>query len=167
MQETREYNPYYITYIKRVASQSLLETLAQGMIEVVSFYEEIPSNKLLYSYAEGKWTPKEVLQHLVDTERVFSYRALFIARSVSASLAGMDQDEFAAMVDANAKSLDTLLEEFIAVRTATITLFKSFNEDDLVKIGEASGSALSVRAAGYIIAGHELHHCEVIKERYL
>jgi len=162
-----EYNSYYATYIDKVGQGSLLENLAEGMVKTVHFFEGIPSDKMEYRYAEGKWSPKEVLQHLIDTERIFSYRALFIARAKNANLAGMDQDEFAATVNANAKSVELLLEEYVSVRTATITLFKSFGDVELLKIGKASASDLSVRASGYIICGHELHHIDIVRERYL
>jgi hypothetical protein len=162
-----EYDSYYSQYITPVKDKPLLEILASSLIETVSFFESIPNDKLEYKYDTGKWTPKEILQHLTDTERVFSYRALFIARSMNTNLKGFDQDEFAASAKANKFLIETLLEDYIAVRTATITLFKSFGLVTLKRIGVASNSNLSVRACGYLTCGHERHHCTIIKEKYL
>lgn len=163
----KEYNPYYSQYIELVKDRPLLELLARGLVDTVSFFDSLPHTKLEYKYAPGKWTPKEILQHLIDTERVFSYRALFIARSINTDLKGFDQDEFATTANANNFSTEMLIEDYIAVRISTITLFKSFTPETLEKIGVASNSDLSVRACGYIVGGHEMHHCIIIKERYL
>lgn len=164
---SQEYNSYYKTYIDLVSEPSLIKSLAEGLLNVSAFFEAIPKSKLEYRYAEGKWTPKEVLLHLIDTERVFSYRALTFARSPNMTLPGFDQDAFVEHSEANQYTIDALLEEYLVVRTATISLFKSFNEEVLMRSGVASGSPLSVRAAGTIICGHEIHHCTILKERYL
>ena len=103
----------------------------------------------------------------MDTERVFAYRALCFSRKDKAELPGFDQDDYLVHSNANSRSIDSLIEEYISIRNATITLYKSFSKEMLLEIGIASKSPLSVRAAGYIIAGHEKHHCNIVKERYL
>lgn len=162
-----EYNPYYGAYLNLVKDTSLIEALNIGLKNIQSFFENLPHEKLEYRYAVGKWTPKDILQHITDTERVFAYRALYFARSNNSNLVGFDENSFAENALAITKTVDELLEEYIAVRTATICLFKNFNGNQLMSIGTANGSEMSVRAAGFIICGHEIHHCNIIKERYL
>ncbi|MGO3183725.1 MAG: DinB family protein [Aequorivita sp.] len=162
-----EYNPYYQGYIDLVKPLSLHEALTVGLKEIQSFFEIIPEDKLNFRYSEGKWTPKDILQHVTDTERVFAYRALYFARSSNANLIGFDESTFVNNAQAENKSLTELLDENIAVRAATISLFKSLNQVQLKNVGVASGSEMSVRAAGFIICGHSIHHCNIIKERYL
>ncbi|WP_263649826.1 DinB family protein [Rasiella rasia] len=164
---SNEYNEYYKRYIDLAISAPLLEGLATGMLETHEFFESIPNEKLEFRYAEGKWTPKQILLHIIDTERVFAYRALQFSRASNVEIKGFDQDEFAANSNADNRSQDSLLKEYMAVRTSSILLFKSFNEATLKRMGEASNFPLSVRASGYIICGHEKHHIKIIKERYL
>ncbi len=120
-----------------------------------------------YSYAEGKWTPKEILLHTIDTERIFCYRALQIARSENAILPGFDENLFAENSNANERSPEDLINEYRTVRQATTALFESFSEQTMNNTGNANDKPLSVQAAGFIICGHELHHINIIKERYL
>jgi hypothetical protein len=127
----------------------------------------VPEEKLSYRYAEGKWTIKEIMAHLIDDERIYAYRALRFARNDQTELPGFDQDDYAIESAANERSLDDLLEEFAAVRRSTIALFNSFDERVWTRSGVASGNVMSVRAAAYHIAGHELRHLNIIKERYL
>ncbi|MAZ72071.1 MAG: damage-inducible protein DinB [Flavobacteriaceae bacterium] len=163
----KEFNNYYKGYVNKALGKSLLQGLAEGMLETHAFFEAIPKEKEEYQYAEGKWTPKEILLHLIDTERVFAYRALFFARATQVELKGFDQDEFALNSNANKRSMEDLLEEYIAVRTSSVVLFTSFSEEMLQQMGVASNFPLSVRAAGYIICGHEKHHTAILQERYL
>ena len=162
-----EFNSYYATYIDLVVNKDCVTSLQQSLQETLSFYKSIPEEKWLYSYAYKKWTVKEIVQHLMDTERVFAYRALCFSRKEKAELPGFDQDDYLAHSKVNSRSIDSLIEEYISIRNATITLYKSFSKEMLLQIGIASNSPLSVRAAGYIIEGHEKHHCNIIKERYL
>ena len=162
-----EYNTYYKRYIDQAANGSILEGLQHGMEVTTSFFEAIPAEKHEYRYEESKWTPKEILLHIIDTERVFSYRALQFARSEGAVLKGFDQDEFAKNADANDRSMQDLLDEYAAVRMSSLYFAKSCSKETWLRMGEASGSPLSVRAAFYIILGHEIHHCAVLQERYL
>jgi len=162
-----EFNSYYAPYINLVESKDIIVSLEKSFEETLSFYISIPEDKWLYSYAEGKWTINEVVQHLLDTERVFAYRALCFSRKDIIELPGFDQDEYLINSNANSRSKESIIEEYESVRNATITLFKSFSEEMLIQIGVASNSPLSVRASGYIIIGHEKHHCNVIKDNYL
>lgn len=163
----KEYNSYYQRYIDQASGMPLQEGLAEGLLETSKFFESIPKDKLEFRYASGKWTPKEILLHLIDTERVFAYRALHFARADNVTIRGFEQDEFAANSHANERSLEDLLQEYLAVRTASIVLFKSFAPNILLRKGMASDAILSVRAAGFIICGHEKHHMDIIRERYL
>ncbi|MEH6407717.1 MAG: DinB family protein [Leeuwenhoekiella sp.] len=164
---TEEYNPFYANYVKLVPSHSgLIEALEEGEGKTISFFKAIPEDKLKYAYAEGKWTILEILQHIIDTERIFCYRALCIARKDKNSFPGFEQDDYVKPSMANERSLESLLEEYKIVRKSTILLFKSFDKEALIEIGNASKSALSARAAGFIISGHEIHHANIIKERY-
>lgn len=164
---TSEYNTYYKRYIDQAENVSILEGLQLGMEATSSFFEAIPLEKHEYRYEASKWTPKEILLHIIDTERVFAYRALQFARSKGAVIKGYDQDEFASNANANNRSMQELLDEYAAVRLANLHFAKSCSDDIWIRMGEASGSPLSVRAAFYIIIGHEIHHCKVLQERYL
>lgn len=162
-----EYNPYYEPYLIKTKDITLKEGLRNNRETVLSFLKSIPENKLEVRYAEGKWTIKEVLLHIIDTERIFSYRALRIARQDPTSLAGYDQDAYVSPSKANERSFKSLLDEYKAVRQASITLFDSFDDKMLLQKGTASHSVISVRALSFILIGHENHHCEIIRERYL
>ena len=164
---TTEYNTYYKRYIEQVQGVSILAGLQKGMEDTTTFFKTIPSEKHDYRYEDSKWTPKEILLHIIDTERVFAYRALQFARSEGAILKGFDQDEFAKNGDVSNRSMQDLLDEYVAVRMANLYFAKSCSNETWLRMGEASGSPLSVRAAFYIILGHEIHHCAVIRERYL
>jgi len=167
MINTNEYGAYYEPYVSKVGDTNITDALSSGLKEVATFFYAIPQEKQEYRYEEEKWTPKEILLHLIDCERVFMYRALQIARSENVDLAGFDQDEFVANSAANAISMKNLLQEYKAVREASISFMDNCESSTLTKIGRASDSPLSVRAAAYITRGHELHHVKIIKERYL
>lgn len=164
-----EYHPYFETYIGPLTDREesiteLMEISAQSFVE---FLLEVPEEKETFRYAEGKWNLKEIIRHISDTERVFQYRALRIARNDQTELAGFDQDLFADNSGANEQSLQALIDEFIAVRQSLITLFGSFSEETMQRIGKASGNEISVRAIGYLVSGHQMHHQRVFQERYL
>jgi len=162
-----EYNPYYERYIASVGDIPLLDALQKGLAETSEFFNQLPDGKWSHRYQEGKWTPKDILMHIADTERVFAYRALYFARSSNSVLKGFDENIFAITAEANELKADRLITNFRAVRLATLSLFQDFNEFQLKQLGEANGSILSVRAAGFIICGHEIHHRNIISERYL
>lgn len=162
-----EFNPYYGTYIQKTGGLSLKDDLKNSGEKTISFFKSIPSNKLEYRYADGKWTIKEIIQHLMDAERIFTYRALRIARKDQTPLPGFEQDDYVLPSQANKRSIEGLINEFKAIKAATVSLYDSFSDEMLMALGKASNSPVSVRAIGFIIMGHEIHHCEVIKERYL
>jgi len=162
-----EYVPYQKLYLDLVPEMFLVGALEGSLLEFVSFFRGIDAKKLNYSYQEGKWTIKELMLHVIDTERIFQYRALRFARGDKTDLPGFSENEFVANSNANARSLVSLLDEFVRLRKSTISLFESFSEDTLLKIGGSGGDTMSVRAAGYLIIGHQKHHVNIVKQRYL
>lgn len=162
-----EYNPFYQTYIMALGNVDLMKELRKGKDDFLTLLQQIPEEKLYYAYAEGKWSLAEVLVHIIDTERIFQYRALCIARNDKTPLPGFDQDTYVPYSNADNRSRKILMEEYKAVRDSTIFLFDSFDEETIKRIGVASGSKMSVRALGFIISGHQAHHIRIIKERYL
>lgn len=162
-----EYLSYFDSYIKQAGTVELIEGLKSGLESIVTFYESISSDRLEYRYGEGKWTIKEIINHLIDSERVFCYRAMRFARADKTQLSGFDENDYTVASRANRRSLSSLLEEYKAVRQATITLFNSFDDKMLVAKGFAGSGEVSVRALGFLIIGHEKHHSNVVKERYL
>ena len=162
-----EFNPYYQTYVGKVGEGNILSILEQQEAEMASFYESIPEDRWEYRYAEGKWTPKEVLLHIIDAERVFSYRDLRVGRADSTAMPGFDQDPYVETSAANDRTPASLIAEYRAVRQATLALFKNLPASAWDQLGTASDSPISPLALPYIIAGHEIHHSMITKERYL
>jgi uncharacterized damage-inducible protein DinB len=163
-----EYAPYTIMYIGLLPDDGLvLKHLEDNLKATKNLILSLPADELVYRYAEGKWTIKEILVHISDDERIYAYRALRFARNDKTELPGFEQDDYARYSGANARSLDDILAELTTVRNATISLFNSFDSAALTRAGVANGNIMSVRAAAYHIAGHELHHLNIIKERYL
>ncbi|MGA7159628.1 MAG: DinB family protein [Bacteroidota bacterium] len=163
-----EYPPYAVMYINMLPDDGLvLKHLANNFQATKDFILSIPKEKLSHRYAKGKWTIKEVLVHLIDDERIFAYRALRFARHDKTELPGFEQDDYVPYSKANDRSIENIVEEFETVRNATLSLFRSFNEEDLRRSGVANKHPVSVRALVYHLAGHELHHMKIIKERYL
>ena len=162
-----EYAPYYHTYIGKVPQNDLPEALKDSHQKVLAFLQHIPAEKHHYRYAEGKWSIAEVLGHILDCERVFAYRALSFARNDKTPLPGFDEDAYGAENKAYKRKMSLLLEEYKCLRQSNILLFEGFSEEELQRMGTANGQGISVRALGFIISGHELHHMQVIKERYL
>ncbi len=162
-----EYNPYYETYVGKVGDGNILSILERQETEMVSFYESIPTDRWEYRYAEGKWTPKEVLLHIIDAERVFSYRALRVGRADATPMPGFNQDPYVETSAANDRTPASLIAEYQAVRQATLALFKNLPASAWDQLGTASDSPVSPLALAYIIAGHEIHHSIITKERYL
>jgi uncharacterized damage-inducible protein DinB len=165
--EAHEYNPYYEQYIAKSKGENVIETLLEGLSKVTELINSLTDAQLRSAYAEGKWTIKEVIQHMMDTERIFCYRALRFARNDKTNLPGFEQDDFVPYSGANDRDAKALLQEYSAIRHATIALFRSFSDEMLVRVGTAANSNMSVRAAVYIVAGHEKHHMNIINERYL
>ncbi|MFM7017280.1 DinB family protein [Flavobacterium sp.] len=163
-----EYGTYQYNYIKLVSDEyTLVEELEISLHRFIKFVQDIPMDKFDYSYTEGKWTIKDIIQHIIDAERVFAYRALRFARNDSTELPGYEEDDFAKYANGSRRSIMELLNEMSAVRYATLSLFKSFDAEQLSRIGIASNNPMSVRAAGFFIIGHQNHHQQVFSERYL
>jgi uncharacterized damage-inducible protein DinB len=166
--EAGEYPVYADRYISLVPNDGMiLKHFATNLASTKKFILSIPKARLLYRYAEGKWTIKEILGHIVDDERIYVYRALRFARNDSTELPGFEQDDFARYSEANKRDVSDLLDEFTLVRRATIAFFQSLGDAALLRSGVADGKRASVRALAYHIAGHELRHMNIIKERYL
>lgn len=163
-----EYAPYAIQYIGLLPDDGLvLDHLRKNLEATRSFLRSLPEERLAYRYAEGKWTIKEILLHIADDERIFAYRALRFARNDGTALPGFDQNDYARCSGANRRGLDDLLGELATVREATLSLYNGLDRDTLTRAGVASGNIMSVRAIAYHIAGHELRHMNIIRERYL
>lgn len=163
----KEAPPFFQFYADYVSEENIAKALEDQLDSYLKMVREIPEDKYLYRYKENKWTIKEVIGHNTDTERIKCTAALRIARNDETPIPGFDEDQYVANVDFNSRSMESLLEEFIAVRKSSIALFKSFSEDDLKKLGTASAKLVSVRALGYFLVGHVSHHVKILKERYL
>jgi len=162
-----EYPRFYATYVNTVPDVEILSQMEQQSAEGLAFYQNIPSDQWDKGYAPGKWTLKELLVHMIDTERIFAYRAMRISRGDKTPLPGFEQDGYVVQSNANERNTADIIEEFNTLRQSTLCLFKSFSEEMIGRTGTASNGTISVRAQMYIIAGHELHHLNIIKERYL
>ena len=166
--QSTEYNEYYARYINKVDDKTELKTgFEDDKKMIIDFFSSIPKEKLEYRYKPEKWTIKDILQHIIDTERIFMYRLLRIARKDSTELAGFDQDIYVQPSKANKKTLVELLAEFTATRLYSINLINSISDKNLKNMGTASNSKISARACGFILLGHSIWHIEIIKERYL
>lgn len=163
-----EYAPYQEAYIHLVDKEySLIEELEISVHNLIHFVREIPMDKYDYRYAQGKWTIKDIIQHLIDSERIFAYRALRFSRNDATLLPGFDENSYADNAHGNNRSINDLLTEMSALRHANIMMFKSFSQEDLMRKGTASGYTVSVRAFGFLIIGHQNHHMKIFRERYL
>ena len=162
-----EYADFYKSYIQVLEDVELIEELEICLHEFIKFVQNIPMDKFDYRYEVGKWTIKEIIQHLIDSERVFSYRALRISRNDKTPLPGFNENDYVDNSNGNDRNLQGLLTELAVVRQATLSLFNSFSQEQLTKIGIASNNEVSVRAIGFIIIGHQKHHQKIFAERYL
>lgn len=162
-----EHHEYYSTYIDKVPDEPILDVLRQAPDALDELLSGLSPADEHHAYAEGKWTLREAVGHVADTERIFAQRALHIAREDASPLPGMDQNVWAAASNAAQRPLASLLAEFRHQRQANVELFASFDDEILDRRGIASGFEFSVRALVYIVAGHELHHRAILVERYL
>ena len=163
-----EFNPFYSTYINMLSNElDLIDGFEAGFKNVQDFFKSIPKEKLEYKYAVDKWTIKEIFQHIIDTERIFMYRCLRVARRDKTPLAGFEQNDYVMPSKANSKTIESLFEEYRVTRQYSIILLKSFSDEDLKYIGTASGNVMSARSAAFSTIGHEIWHMNIIKERYL
>jgi len=166
--EPSEYVPYYETYISKVPPKgNLLTVLEDQRRETQQLLASLSDVKALHRYAPGKWSIKEVVGHLMDTERVFCYRALAFGRADTNPLPGFDENAWAPTGRFDARSLKDLAAELDVVRRATIALFSGLDADALARHGTANNNPITVRALAWIIAGHERHHVAILRERYL
>jgi hypothetical protein len=164
---SNEYAEYYGGYISKVPEGNILDILEKQIVETLRFVEGLGEDKASFRYAPGKWSIKQIVGHLSDTERVFQYRALAFARLDPTALPSFEQDDYVKNANFDAVPLRALLDEFSAVRSAGVAMFRSFDDDMFLRAGTASGFRFTVRAMPYIIAGHERHHMGVIRERYI
>ncbi len=163
-----EYPDYASIYIDLVPADGLvLKHLSDNLKSNIKLLSSLSKEKLLFRYAQDKWTIKEVLLHIIDDERIYTYRALRFARDDSTELPGFEQDNYASSSNANKRSLASLINEYKAIRQATISFFESLEDVDFAKSGVADGKCATVRALLYHITGHEMRHINIIKERYL
>jgi hypothetical protein len=162
-----EYSAFNGTYIKALDNVDLFEELEISLHDFIKFVQNIPMDKFDYRYADDKWTIKEIIQHIIDAERIFAYRALRISRNDQTPLPGFDENEYIDNTNGNSRSIQELLTEFSAVRHSNLLLFKSFSSTQLTRMGIASNHSVSVRALGFLIIGHQKHHQRVFQERYI
>jgi uncharacterized damage-inducible protein DinB len=162
-----EYSEFNATYINALDDVNLFEELEISLHDFIKFVQNIPMDKFDYRYAEGKWTIKDIIQHIIDAERIFGYRALRISRNDKTPLPGFEENDYVENTNANGRSIQELLTEFSAVRHSNLLLFKSFSEEQLTRLGIASNHTISVRALGFLMIGHLKHHQRVFQERYL
>jgi hypothetical protein len=162
-----EYAPYYGKYITLVGGLDVVAALEDQPRETLALLSTLSEEHGDYRYAPGKWTIKEMLGHVIDAERVFSYRALRFARNDGTPLASFEQDDYVRSGNFGDCRLADLIEEFVCVRRATVWLFRQLSLEAWMRRGVASGNPVSVRAVAYIIAGHELHHRTVLREKYI
>ena len=157
---------YFNTYIKLIPENEVMDALRNHANRAEKFFSLISEEQSMYKYAEGKWTVKEILQHVIDTERIFCYRALAIARKEITPLPSFDERKYAANSFANQRSWKELAEEFKVVRQSSVLLFNSFTNESLEYSGNVSDYQMTVLALGFTIAGHVNHHMNIIRERY-
>ena len=162
-----EYELFYSNYIKSLGNVDLFEVLNSSLEDTLNTLGDLPEEKLMHRYDNGKWTIKELIQHIIDAERVLSYRALRFSRNDPTDLQGFEEDWYVGNSNGNERDFKDLLEELANLRKASISLFKSFTNEMFKMLGTANGSIMSVRALGFIIVGHQMHHLNIIKEKYL
>lgn len=163
-----EFNYFYATYLNTLdKDDDIMTALEEGKKWFKDFVDGLKEDQLGYKYAPEKWTIAEVLIHLIDTERIFQYRAFRISKNDKTPLPGFEQDDYVAESDSTSRTKDDILSEYLSVREATIRLFMTMTEEKLKRIGTASGMPWSVGALGLVISGHQKHHAGILEERYL
>lgn len=162
-----EYAPYFQRYTSKISESDAFAVLEKAFEDHLEFFETISDERWRFRYAPGKWSLKESIIHMIDTERIFAYRALRIARNDQTALAGFEQDDYVPYYNAENRSSASIIAEYKAVRMATLELFRYLSEEDLKRTGTSSGMLISVRALAYLIAGHERHHIMLTKDKYL
>lgn len=162
-----EYSGPFANYVREAGAVNLIEELEISLHDFIRFVQNIPLDKFDYRYAEGKWTIKDIIQHLIDSERVFTYRALRFSRNDKTVLPGFEENDYVNNTAANKRSIQELLTELSALRHSTLLFYKSLSEEQLKRVGTASSHQISAAALGFVIIGHQKHHQKVFEERYL
>jgi uncharacterized damage-inducible protein DinB len=165
--EADEYASYYGKYVTLINNDDIVAALTAQLDNTVACLRGLSEAQGQHAYEAGKWTIKELLGHIIDAERIFAYRALRIARGDGTPLPGFEQDDYIANANFNATPLADLTTEFELVRRSNLAMFKQFSDEAWLRLGTASDNPVSVRALAYIIAGHELHHLNILRSRYL
>jgi DinB superfamily len=166
MPQVGEYNPFFQTYIDALGNQHPMEVLSTQRKKTIEIFKHLTPEQANYRYAEGKWSPKEMFGHIIDTERIMSYRALCMARGEEKVLPGFDENRYVQGANFDARSMSSLIMEYDLLRRANIELYKSLSDKALQIIGATNGAPITARALVCITAGHELHHLGVLKARY-
>ncbi len=162
-----EYPDYYLPYIELVPTGDFVKLLQDNLKEVVTLFKGLSEEEALSRYAPGKWSVKEVLGHITDTERIMSYRLLRVSRGDQTPLAGFNETDYVEAAQTNSLPMEDILQDFITTRNATISLIQNTPIEAWANIGNANGMKITTRAIAYIIAGHQIHHCKLVRERYL
>lgn len=162
-----EYAPYYAPYISRVPDGDILDTLARQQTDTLRLITSLTAAQAEFRYAPGKWLAKEVIGHVIDTERIFAYRALRVGRNDKTPLPGFEENDYVAFGDFQNRAVADLAHDFDHLRTTTLDLFRQFTEEAWLRQGVANAFDISVRALAWITAGHELHHKEILRAKYL
>lgn len=162
-----DFNEYFAHYIGLVNSNDFLTAIEQNHKDFLELLSSIDEEKSFYRYAEDKWSIKELIAHIIDSERIFAYRALRFARNDKTDLSGYDENNYAVFSGADERSLSDLVLEFDVTRQSSLALFRSFDKEMLERTGTANDIAIDVTSLGYLIAGHCRHHINIIRERYL
>jgi len=164
---SEEYDPFYGRYIEHSRGRNFLTRLKQSKADFLAMAATLNDKTARHRYAADKWSVKEIIGHVTDTERIMAFRALSFARGERAKLPGYDHDAYVQAANFDSLPLDTLLANYISVRKSSLKMFESFTPEMILQTGIASGCRFSVRALGFIIAGHDMHHRQVIRKRYL
>ena len=159
-------NPFFQRYLDQVEGQEIENALVKGREDILDFFSRLAPEKISYRYQPEKWSIKEMLGHLIDSERIFAYRALRFARGDGQALSGFDQDDYISEMNMDNRPLESMLVEYQLVREGNIVMFRGFTEDMLARSGTASGESFTVKQMGLLISGHERHHLQVLEERY-
>ena len=165
--ESSEYAPYYEGYVSQVSENDILPVLRSQLDALDVLLNRVPADRETYRYADGKWSIREIIGHLIDAERVFGYRALCIARGEKQGLPGFDQNEYMLTAPYDRISLEDLLSELRLVRLSNVAMLRTLDEEAWSRVGTANDNQVTVRALAFIIAGHVRHHMNVLRERYL
>ncbi len=165
--DTNEFDPYYNTYVSLISDDNVLNILEKQPAELNALFLNVPEERGLFAYAEGKWTVKELLSHIIDGERMFAYRILRISRGDTTPIEGFEQDGYIENSNAHNRSFTDLVTEFDLLRRANMLMFNNLSAEASGRMGMASEKAVSVRALAYIMAGHVRHHINILNARYL